>query len=209
MDSPRERKRAAIVQAAFDVLIAGGVQALSFEAIARAAGMSRQLIRHYFNDLETLMTALCDHLADLYRNALIGGVAEIEDKNRLDFFLDFYFDLSSDHRKPRDDQAYDAVFAWAAGSDKVRANLRQQYGLLGQVVAHEIALQHKLGQEQCGELSYLFVCLMYGHWKMVATLGFAEEHKHITRQAMDRLIDSYAGQTREPVSEATPWASKG
>lgn len=43
----------------------------------------------------------------------------------------------------------------------MRANLRQQYAMLGQIVAHEIALQQpKLSQEACGVLSYLFVCMM-------------------------------------------------
>lgn len=208
MEKPTDKK-AIIVQAAFDVLMNGGIQALSFETVARSAGLSRQLVRYYFSDSEALMISLCDHLADLYRNALVNGVAQIEDRNRLDFFLDFYFDLLDAHRKPRDDQAYDAVYAWAAGSEPVRTNLRQQYGMLGQIVAHEIALQQpKLSQEACGELSYLFVCLMYGHWKMVATLGFAEEHKYITRQAMDRLIDSYASRSPESVKASKPWALK-
>lgn len=105
MERPTDKK-AVIVQAAFDVLMNGGVQALSFETVARSAGLSRQLVRYYFSDSEDLMITSCDHLADLYRNALVNGVAQIEDKNR----LDFYFDLLEAHRKPRDDQAYDAVY---------------------------------------------------------------------------------------------------
>ncbi|MEM7443190.1 MAG: TetR/AcrR family transcriptional regulator [Pseudomonadota bacterium] len=206
MDSQNEKK-AAIVRAAFDVLMSGGVQALSFESVAQSAGLSRQLVRYYFEDSEALMVALCDYLAELYRSALIGGVAKIEEKNRLDFFFDFYFDLLSDDRKPRDDQAYDAVFSWAAGSDQIRSNLSLQYGLLGQVVSHEIALKWpELSPEQCGELSYLFVCLMYGHWKMVATLGYAEDHKYIARRALDRLIDSYLLNSNDTLKPVKPWA---
>ena len=206
MDAQNEKK-AAIIQAAFDVLMSRGVQALSFETAAQSAGLSRQLIRYYFKDSDALMVALCDHLAELYRSALVNGVAKIKEKSRLDFFFDFYFDLLSDDRKPRDDQAYDAVFAWAAGSDQVRSNLSLQYGLLGQVVAHEIALKWPdLSPEQCGELSYLFVCLMYGHWKMVATLGYAEEHKYITRRALDRLIDSYIQKSHDTLKPIKPWA---
>lgn len=206
MDS-RNEKKAAIIRAAFDVLMSRGVQALSFEAVAQSAGLSRQLIRYYFEDSEALMIALCDYLAELYRSALVSGVAKIEEKNRLDFFFDFYFDLLSDDSKPRDDQAYDAVFAWAAGSDQVRSNLCLQYGLLGQVVAHEIALKWPaLSPEQCGELSYLFVCLMYGHWKMVATLGYSSEHKYITRRALDRLIASYVQSSHNTLRPVKPWA---
>ncbi len=200
-------KRAAIVRAAFAVLMSDGVQALSFEAVARSAGLSRQLIRYYFRDPEALMVALCDHMAELYRDALVSGVTRIEDGNRLDFFLDFYFDLLGNPRKPRDDQAVEAVFAFAAGSVPVRSALRQHYGRLGQLVAHEIAVQHpSLSLDECGELSWLFVCLLHGHWRMVATLGHAEEHRHITRRAMDRLIDSYLRRAHPPLGPVKPWA---
>ncbi len=184
-----------------------GLQALNFSKISEEAGLSRQLVRYYFADTDAVMVALCDHLAALYRDALVNGVAGLEEKHRLEFFLDFYFDLLEAPRKPRDDQAYDACFAYAAGSDSVRTNLRTQYGLLGQVLSHEIQLTYpNVSADEALELSYLFVCLMYGHWKMVATLGYAEEHRYITRRAMDRLLQSYDQKTLEPGPTARAWA---
>lgn len=200
-------KRQQIVQAAFSVAMTQGVQALRFDVIAGEAGLSRQLIRYYFDGNEALMVALCDHLADAYRQALISGAARIDDKKRLDFFFDFYFDLLEDQRKPRDDQAYDAVFAIATGSPAVRKNLQTQYGLLGQVLSHEIQISYPdLAPQDCLELSYLFVCLMYGHWKMVATLGYAEDHRYISRRAIDRLIHSYVQKSHPASGRIRPWS---
>lgn len=205
---PHSQKKAQIVQAAFSVAMEQGVQNLRFEIIAKTAGLSRQLLRYYFEDQEALMIALCDHMADVYRQALIAGAAKAENTKRLDFFFDFYFDLLADQRKPRDDQAYDAMFAFAASSQPIRKNLQGQYGLVGHVLSHEIQISYPtLTAQDCLELSYLFVCLMYGHWKMVATLGYSEDHKFITRRAMDRLIHSYVSGTHAPLRELRPFTS--
>jgi hypothetical protein len=45
---------------------------------------------------------------------------------------------------------------------------------------------------------------MYGHWKMVATLGLSPEHRRITRRSIDRIIASYRV-AREPVGVAGIW----
>ncbi len=199
-------RRGDILEAAFDLLMERGLQDLGFDAVGRRAGASRQLVRYYFPDRESLMVALCDRLAAAYRAALVNGAAEIGQADRLTFFFDFYFDLLESPRKPRDDQAYDAVFAFAAGSAPVRDALATQYGLLGQVVSHEIQVRHpELSEAACLELSYLFVCIMYGHWKMVATLGYSENHGRIARASMDRLLASYLASGGAPARGDKPW----
>ncbi|ROT99430.1 TetR/AcrR family transcriptional regulator [Histidinibacterium lentulum] len=200
-------KREAIVRSAFGLLMRDGPAALTFERLGAEAGMSRQLVRYYFQDLESLLIALCDHLAGLYRSQLVSGAAEAGIGERLDFFLDFYFGLRDDRPKPKDDQAYDALFAYAAGHKPVRERLASQYGLLGQVVSHEIQVSFpEIPDRDAQELSYLFVCLMYGHWKMVASLGHAEEHGALAREAMIRLIESYRAAASERTSDPLPWA---
>lgn len=195
-----------ILAGAFSVLMKNGLPMLSYNSIAREADVSRQLIRYYYSEPEDLMVALCDYLALLYRDGLVNGILEVQPENRLKFFFDFYFDLLEDAPKPRDDQVYDAMMSLAAGHGELRTNLRGQYSLLGQVVAHEIHLKHPdIGREGADQVSYLFVCLMYGHWKMVASLGLAEDHKYVTRQAMDRLIESYAGNAFTPAENVKIW----
>ena len=177
---------------AFDVLMAEGLEHLSYNKVAEAAGTTRQLVRYYFPDPDDLMIALCDQIARAYREALIDGMGDRQGEDRIALFLDFYFDLLDAPRKPRDDQVYDALFSLAARSDRVKTNLRQQYTLLGHVISHELRQQFsQIPLPACEQLSFVFVSLMYGHWKMVASLGLSEDHKHITRQAIDRLIESY------------------
>jgi len=185
-------KSAKIVTGAFDVLLSEGLPQLSYDSVAKASGVTRQLVRYYFPQPEDLMLALCDHLADAYREVMINGVSQLEGKDRLDLFFDLYFDLLDGTPKPRDDQVYDALFSLSASSERIRSSLREQYTLLGHVVSHELRLQYpELPQPACAEISYLFVVIMYGHWKMVATLGLSESHRHVSRRAIDRLIASY------------------
>lgn len=39
---------------------------------------------------------------------------------------------------------------------------------------------------------------MYGHWKMVASLGCSSGHNRIAREAMDRIISSYLDRYDDP-----------
>lgn len=209
MTDETKQKSDLIRDGAFAVLLEEGLPHLSYDRVAQAAGVTRQLVRYYFPEPDDLMLALCDRLADTYREALIEGLAQRENAQRLDLFFDFYFDLLEGARKPRDDQVYDALFSLSARAPRIRDNLRGQYTLLGQVLSHELRAQYpEISLPACGEISYLFVILMYGHWKMVATLGLSEEHRHVTRRAVDRLIDSYrADADHTPLAQL--WKEEG
>lgn len=144
------------------------------------------------------MLRLCDHLAEVYREVLIGSLSKRADTERVDVFLDFYFDLIEGTPKPRDDQIYDALMSLSAKSDRVRTALRDQYTLLGQVLTHELRQQYpEIPLPACEEIAYLVVVVMYGHWKMVASLGFSESHGRVSRRAIDRIIASYRIDSRE------------
>jgi len=191
-DAQQVTKREAIVSAACSALMRYGLPRLSYDKIAEEGDLSRQLIKYYFPDSEELMLALCDRIAAAYRDGLVQLVREAEGKDRLNIFFDFYFDLLEESPKPRDDQIYDALLSLATGSEPIRETLRSQYTLVQQVLSHELQVTYpQLRPEQCANLGYLFVCIMYGHWKMVASLGFEEEHKNTARDAIDRLLASF------------------
>jgi hypothetical protein len=205
MDKALDAKKK-ILREVTEHLSSKGAPLPSFSQLVQGSDASRQLTRYYFDDPTDLMLRVCDHLAEAYSMALVNGVEGLEGPKRLSFILDFYFDLVATNRKPRDDRAYDAMMAYSAGSPKVRDALRDQYALVGHVLALEIKMVHPhLTLEHCAEIAYLFVCLMYGHWKMVATLGLAEDHKHITRRAVDRIIASYAEDRTDQKDRPTVW----
>ncbi|WP_425418305.1 TetR/AcrR family transcriptional regulator [Oricola indica] len=196
-----EVRKPEIVEAAFNAILKNGLPHISYDLIAQEADMSRQLIRHYFPDPIELMVAVCDRLAAAYRDCLMRGILNAQTPQRLKTFLDFYFDFLSDRdlEKPRDDSVYDAMFSLAAAHPKIRENLHAQYNLLQYTIAHEVQVSYpQLNQKACLELGYLFISLMYGHWKMVATLGFSTSNNKVTRAAVDRLIESYVARYDDP-----------
>lgn len=204
--SGRNEKKRQIVEAAFDVLMHEGLPAVSYERVARGLGQTRQGIRYHFPEPSDLALALCDYMAERYRELLVSGASNLPSAQRLDFFLDFYFDLLPDYPKPRDDQVYDAMFSLATDDPLVRKNLNGQYSLLGQVVSNEVQVQHpSLSRRDCEEISYLFVSLMYGHWKMAASLGMSEKHKTICRNALSRIIASYLAEPSNESAEGPVW----
>lgn len=170
-----------------------GLPPISYDLIAAESGVSRQLVRYHYPEPDDLMVAVCDRLAGVYRQLLVTNAARLDGPGRLEMFFDFYFDLLDGAAKPCDDRIYDAMMSLSASSGAVRENLRGQYTLLGQVISHEINTAHPaMPARATEELAYIFVCLMYGHWKMVASLGISEAHNKVSRAAMDRLIRSYA-----------------
>lgn len=200
-------KRTAILQAATRVLTERGLSVLSFETVAEQAGLSRQLVRYYYADLEALMVDLCDHLGAGYREILIHGVVNLGQVERLDFFLDFFFDLADSHRMPNNLEAYDALLAYAVGSAPFRDRLCLQYKTLGDVMTHELQIAHpQLTGAACEELSFLFVSMMHAHWSFVATLRHSRDHNRLARKAMDRLIQSYLDEAAHEAVMEKPWA---
>ena len=187
-------RKAEIIDATYTAIKERGITLPSYELISEKAGITRQLIRHYYPSSEDIAIDLCNTLAEAYKNCLVKGILLAGNKDRLPIFLDFYFNFLSekDLPKPQDDEVYDAMFAFASTSEKVRKNLHDQYTLLQMTLAHEVQLTYpKLAQNKCRELGYLIVITMYGHWKMVATLGFNDEYNQVSRKALDHLIQSY------------------
>lgn len=194
-------RRPEILQAVFRVLAREGLPMPSYDVIAREAGISRQLIRHYYPEPTAMMIGLCDRLAAAYRDMMMKGIIASGSTERLQVFLDFYFGFLEGKGlvKPADDAVYDAMLSLAAGSPEIRRTLKDQYTLLHFTISHEVQISFPdLPQRACQEIGYLFVSLMYGHWKMVASLGFPASQHRVAREAMDRIIESYRKRYSDP-----------
>ena len=200
-------KKIQILLAASDLIRDHGIQAISFERIAKKAGLSRQLWRYYFSDQDQLIVELCDFLGGRYRQLLVAGIVKVGQVQRLKFFLDFFFNLADGHPMPDDLEVCDSLVAYAVGSEAMKERLCGQYLTLGQVIIHELAIAHpELGGRQCEELSFLFVSMMHARWSFVATLGYSREHSQLTRRAIDRLIESYIRDPLPTQPLRSPWA---
>ncbi|MGR3321778.1 MAG: TetR/AcrR family transcriptional regulator [Pseudooceanicola sp.] len=203
----KSQRKEDILHAAKELIRDHGIQSLTYERIANQAGLSRQLLRYYYADLDEIIVELCELLANRYRQLLVAGIVDVNQVGRLKFFLDFFFDLLEDHPMPDDLEVYDSLVAYAVGSERLKDRLCGQYLTLGQVIVHELAIAHpELDGKRCEELSYLFVSMMHAHWSFVATLGHSREHSRLTRSAIDRLIASYVGDPDPRAIVEKPWS---
>lgn len=183
-----------ILQSAFSAITAHGLPSLTYEVISQHGNVSRQLIRYHYREPEELLTALCDYVASLYAAKFeeLNATACESGTTSLDLLLDFFFDQITEMRKPQDDAVINALMTSAAYAPEIKDRLKQQHETLGTLLRNALLETYpELGQQGARELSYLCMSLIYGHWKMVATLGYAPEYSACTRGAADRLIASY------------------
>lgn len=206
MPKTDQRRKQQIVRAAFEALKTHGLPSISYDLIAKHGSISRQLVRYHYGNPEDLMVDVLDLMAATYRETMIMGVMQKQGQARVKLFLDFFFDMLDDTPKPADDTVFDAMMSLSVSTPRVKRALRQHYSVLGELLAREFETQYPdLTPQAAKELSFLFTSLMYGHWKMVSSLGFSREHKHITRAAMDRLIESYTKTRPETVQTVPVW----
>ena len=200
-------RRPEILEALQDSILADGMNFPSYDQIAAHGDMSRQLIRHYFSNSDDMAVALCDALEQAYRNLFVQSAILSDGGSRLGLFIDFYFNLLS-HKgisEPEDDKLYDALFVYANRHEPLREKLQAGYQLVQMTFAHEIQITYPdLPQQACRELGYMVVATMYGHWKMVRTIGFSDYYTIVARNAVLRLIESYVDNHQEPEDTLEP-----
>jgi len=197
-----EIRRPEIIEALQKSIVTDGVNIPSYDQIANHGEMSRQLIRHYFPDEEEMMLALCETLEQVYRDCLVKSAIAATGGSRLQLFIDFYFNLLSDRGlpKPPDDKIYDALLSYANTHEPLREKLHNGYQLVQMTFAHEIQVSYpELPQSGCKELGYIITATMYGHWKMVKTIGFSESYSIVARDSVMRVIESYVDNYIEPL----------
>ena len=199
-----EIRRPEIIEALQKSILSDGIKLPSYDQISQHGEMSRQLIRHYFPDEEEMMLALCETLEQAYRDSLVKSAIASTGGSRLQLFIDFYFNFLSDRGlpKPLDDQIYDALLSYANTYEPLRAKLHIGYNLVQMTFAHEIQITYPdLPQSACKELGYIIIATMYGHWKMVKTVGFSDSYCRVARDSIMRVIESYVQNYEEPLDE--------
>jgi len=188
-----------IITGAIAHLNAHGPPFASYADIAGEAKISRQLMRYYFPEPDTLMFEVSERLAEAYRKALAKGAEALEGRERLAYILDFYFALNDTPAQQHG--CNDALTAYSAGHEDIRKNLRSKIVLIGQALQLEIKGSYpELSLRTCAETAYVCLCIMQGNRKATGSLGLASNHSIIARRAIDRVLDNAHNDTA-PLSE--------
>lgn len=90
--------REAIVKAARDLLVSGGIDALSMRKVAAAVGVSATAIYRHFENKEALLSAAVVRGARIFGSYLQDGLNETIPLGRLLRMSQCYFDFAREHR---------------------------------------------------------------------------------------------------------------
>ncbi len=186
-----DKRRPEIVEAAIRSISKNGLPAPSYDKIAEEAGISRQLIRHYFPNPEAMMVELCSGRPDVYRAWFNELCRSVPPRDHFKTLLDVYFtQMDVDPAGKRGKTAlFDAMMCLAINSETIRTNLRDQFSEYQELIANVIATSFPaLSAETCRELGFLILGLVFGHSRMVAMLGFSTDYNQVVKQAIEDMV---------------------
>ncbi|WOI53864.1 TetR/AcrR family transcriptional regulator [Parvularcula sp. LCG005] len=200
-----EFRRPEIIEGLRVTLISKGVSMPSNDDIAKNAGMSRQLVRHYYSRQQPIAVDLAKRLAVETQEALNRGLNQSLPAKRLDFLLDFLFGMVADDelRMPGDAPVEDALLSLAVGDDLLKTELNEEYSVLINQVSGEISRAYPAMDHSASlELAGVVMALASGHRKLASSLGLSSQSDQQARTAAARIIASYAQQDTLPMQQA-------
>lgn len=180
-----------------------GVAMVSYDLIAEESHMSRQLVRHYFPNAQTLMLAVCDQLSRQITVALESQADHADPMMKLNALLDVFFgnDLDFPLQFLCIEPARNALISMAPGNEEVRERLAQGQEVLRRALqSHIVAAYPTLQKDTAYDISYVFITMIHGHWRTSTFLGKSQSHMWNVRDAMDRLIQSHVS---NPAAQTT------
>lgn len=183
-----------IIRAATQIFVKHGLSHLPYELIASEAGTSKEAIRSFYPDPEDLAMDLCGRISAWFDEGLEKEFKKLPKAEQFTSLMNFYLGLPSKLSKSKrdDDQVINALMALASKSEDIQTELRDYYTTMQNRIAYSIKRSFSdLKPKQRDELAFQIVCLIYGHWRMVASLNFSEQYNQVARACVDRLISTH------------------
>ena len=174
-----------VLDAFVGLIAARGLESVTLDDVAQAAGVDRTSIRHYVGNRRDLIWASVGLLSDRYEQATR---AALGDSPSVDQWLEHLF--GPGWSRVTEDAAFDVLLQEAIRDDNLRERLRSSYDSLVE------SLADALGRAEPGaprratvDVAYAIVCLAEHNLTMQA-LGFPKTRATATRRAARALADT-------------------
>ena len=186
-----ERRRQ-IVSAFIDLVAERGLERVTLEEVAEAAGVQRAQLRHFIGNREDLVVAAVDELARRYEvSAAEMGVGEEPTIDQLIGLL-FSDELSRD--QPVETAAFDALRAEASRHPASRGAIVKGYDmLLGQLASALRREYPGAPTARIRDVAYVVLCLVE-HNTLLQQLDYPRARQLAARKAARRLVDELAAE---------------
>ena len=181
-----ERRRREIVAAYLECIAGGGLRAGSISAVARALGLDRSTLHHYFRTADDLVAAGMEEVIERYRRGAAEAVAGVPAAARLDALLDHL--LGAEYA----DAELSAIlveFGVAARQDpRALAELQRAYRALEDTVHAEIAARYPDADSADRRRVGLAIAQLGEGLATLREIGLAGERVAAARAAADALL---------------------
>jgi AcrR family transcriptional regulator len=168
MARPSDRaviRRQEILENFYTVLAEEGLEGASISKIAARMGINPSLIMHYFSTKEEMIVELVDFMLDMYEEAFLPALKEIEDpEKKLEATIDAIFGL--DWARLVDNSVFYAFYSLSFRNGRVKESFQRMYSRLREVLVDEIGDLMEKGiivKADPGKLADLIISLLEGY----------------------------------------------
>ena len=179
-------RREQVLDAFEACVVERGLAAASLDRTAERAGLTRQLVLHYFGSRAALVEAALARMVERYRARITSKLGSLSEKERLGAFLDWI--LGGDFCDPESDALLGELTGPARRDEATRHAIHGVYLGLHEAVASELARAYPAAPpERHPEIAFEIMALCFGSGSLMA-VGFPTDHWRGTRAAADTLI---------------------
>lgn len=192
-------RREQILDALEHCLARHGLEGTSLDAVARAAGVARPVIRHYFGNRDALLAAAVARALSAYRADLDHALRELPREGRLAAFLDHLF-LGGFPAHGERDRLFRALYA-SLEDGTSRSLLLQSYQIFEDACFEELraAAGPAADAASLRAAAYALLCLAEQNADCLA-IGFDPSRARAARDAADTLVRHLAIPTNRGAS---------
>jgi AcrR family transcriptional regulator len=178
-------RRAQILNAFIDLIAARGLEAVSLDDVARAAGVQRTTIRHFVGNRSDVIRDAVEVLAARYERLIASQIGVRPDLDRL---IDHLFSDRWARGMATEDAALGQLLREAAHDDVTRQRIKSMYDRLLAELGRAIRSAHpELTTRTSRALAYTIVCAAE-HNAVMRGLGFPRTSAKAAAGMMRDLI---------------------
>jgi AcrR family transcriptional regulator len=178
-------RRPEIVDAFIALIARRGLEAVTLDDVAKAAGMQRPMVRHFVGNRGDLIVAA---VAEVTRRYEAKVRAALGDEPTIDTVIDVLFGPVWLSGLVAEDEAFDVLMHEAARSDATRAEVRRTYTMLLDEIDRALARSRpSMSTGARRDCAYALVCLAE-HNVAMQQLGFPSARTGGARQAARSLV---------------------
>ncbi len=182
-------RRSEALSAFVDLIAERGLEGVTLDDVAAAAGMQRSVVRHYVGNRTDLVRAAVDVLTQRYADLVRAAVG---DAPTVDRALDVLFSDSWISEMDNEDRALDVLLQEAVRDSVTRERIKAMYELLVGELARLIGgEQPSISTTAARHAAYLIVCLAE-HNVTMQHLGFPATHSRAARRQAGRIVEQLA-----------------